>query len=127
MTLQNALGNLALDATLAQLITAVQALTAVAQAQQAAADTAAAQAQHDARMFPPRALQYARDPSDRMYVNVGAAPTTVVTPTLGTTAGAPPVWYATQGSPNSIDAREVQREMSQQTFNDVRRARWVFT
>ncbi len=125
MALQNALGGLALDATLSQLITAVQALTTVAQAQQAALDTQQAAQAHDQRMFPPRALQYARDNQDQMRVAVGSMPNTTTVTSWGA-ANAYPLWYAS-GGPAAVDARENQRELSQQTFNDVRRARWVIT
>lgn len=104
MPLQNALEDLATDSRLAELIAEV-----VSQTMNQA----------------PRALQYARTPTDQMRVSVDTG--TIVANTIQwLNANTYNGWYAT-GAPNSMDAREQQREMSQQTFNQVRTDRWVIT
>lgn len=71
-----------------------------------------------------RVLAYARDSQDRMLVN---ASTGNITASLnfGTTSNGVPSWFA-NGSPNSMDQREVQRDISTQTIQN-NRARWVIT
>lgn len=83
----------------------------------------------EADLFPTRALQYARDVSDRMRVAID------VSTDIGTLArlhglgasGGYSTWYAQTGSPTSMDPRETQKEISVQTFNQVVAQRWVFS
>lgn len=73
-----------------------------------------------------RAIPYARDINQRMYVNVGAGSVTVGSVQLwagGTYAG----YYATTGAPNSIDQREQQQQFAKSNFQQVRLNRWVFS
>lgn len=79
---------------------------------------------HAAEMFPQRALQYARDANDAMRVSATGTVATggVQLWNYGTYA----LWYGVTGSPNSMDAREQQRESTIQTFQGQRN-RWSIT
>lgn len=142
-TLTSLGSTLGTDASLQSILTAItNAATVAATAAAQAATTAAVEAMgtaidHQNEMNPPRVLQYSRVPTDdSMRVTVqNAVPVTVSSGslnvgTLGTIGWgnnnvyAP--WYAT-GAPMAMDAREAQRELSQQTFYQVRAARWVIT
>jgi hypothetical protein len=109
MTLRNAFEAMATEATAAQLVEVLEGLHEFLLQQSRAAT---------------KEIPYARDNADSMLVNVrtgnGAASLN-----FGTTSNAAPAWFA-NGSPNSMDAREVQRDMSTQTFQQ-RRARWEIT
>lgn len=112
MALRNALGDLALDETVAALTAAVEALGAYVQRQE--------------QTFPARALQYARTPTDAMRVNVDGGNVDVVRQVSMWVNGGYALWYA-GGGPNSMDVREQQRELSQQTFHQTRNSRWVIS
>jgi hypothetical protein len=75
-------------------------------------------------LYPPRALQYARDTQDQMRVVVASGAAMAVHQYWGNT-NTWPTWYST-GSGSSMDVREEQRERSLHTFQ-VQRNRWTFT
>lgn len=75
-------------------------------------------------LSPPRALQYARDSADRMRVSVDTG-TTTVGAVRWANYSIPAAWYG-DGAPNSMDERELQREMTLQTFQG-QRSRWTIT
>jgi hypothetical protein len=130
MALQNAFGALELDAT-GQAILAAITSAATTAATNAAVEAAGNYAQHQDDMFPLRTLQYSRSPADdAMFVRVNAisaGPANQVTTTNWANAAVYTGWYGTIGSPASMDPREAQKEISMQTFNDVRKQRWVIT
>lgn len=109
MTLRNAFGEMALDATVQSLVETLEGL-------------------HEYLLMKDRAgsreLSYARDSADVLRANITGG-TITASQFFGTTSNAVPGWYTT-GAPNSMDAREVQRDMSTQTFQQ-RRARWEFS
>lgn len=74
------------------------------------------------RLFPMRALQYARDSSDRMRVSVDTGSITINGVQWGT-SNTGPSFYGT-GSPNSMDAREQERTQTQMRFQS-QRGRWT--
>lgn len=94
---------------------------------------------HVAQMVPPRALQHARDPNDRMKViidNANASAPGASTSVLGNLA-AVYMWSTSStnqgyvgwyGQPQgkTIDERESQREYTMQTFKSTR-SRWTVT
>lgn len=77
-----------------------------------------------ALLFPPRALQYARDTSERMRVSVDTGAVNVNSLLWGSANGNPNS-YST-GSPNALDAREIERTQSQLHFMQ-QRAKWSLT
>lgn len=114
--LVNPLGPLALDASVQALVTAIGGLQA-----------ALADMDHMSFVTQARALQYARALDDSMRVTVQSLPAVTV---VGGTAywgntNTYPLWYST-GAPGSMDAREQQRELSDQTFR-LTRNRWTIT
>lgn len=78
----------------------------------------------EAVRFPPRALQYARDVSDQMRVIPGGGSSGVQFLQMWNSNTYAP--FNATGGPNSVDARDKIREMSQQSFRQ-QRARWVFS
>lgn len=120
MALKNALGDIALDQSVQTLNDSILQLLAAIEAQ-------GMEIQRPNEFFPPRALQYARDVSDQMRVVIGNEPTIAGLRYLQMWSGSTYANWYTNGGPNSMDMRENQREMSQQTFNNVRNGRWVIT
>lgn len=114
MALRNALGGLALDDSLVQLLLA---------------------AQREYRAHESRTIPYARDSGDRMRAVTDATSTMTLSGINTGTAGSVathwglrdtyPTWYNT-GSPSSMDAREQQRALQRQNFY-TQRARWTIT
>ncbi len=109
MTLRNAFEAMATEATAAQLVEVLEGLHEYLLAKDRASN---------------REIPYARDTNDRMHVNASTGNITAST-NFGNTSNAVPAWYAS-GGPTSMDAREIQRDMSTQTFQQ-RRARWEIT
>ena len=81
-------------------------------------------------MEQPRSLQYARNSSDCMRIEVTNAQQvfTYAHSTSGSVNGG--LYYSLWGSPQgvfTVDERWQQSEQSMQTFNQVRSNRWVFS
>lgn len=70
-------------------------------------------------------LNFARDALDRMRVVVDGGGIEVRGINFGWHGGHP-FWYGS-GSPNSMDAREVQRAQMRSNAINVRNNRWTFT
>ena len=109
MVLRNAFEDMATEATLASLVTALENLHR--------------ELDRQSQSVPPRALQYARDVEDRMRVRVDATAATPVFAYWGN-ANTNPTWYST-GAGTSIDQRSLLQEQSVANFNQVRQQRWV--
>lgn len=113
----------------------IDAMTTVAtQAAQAATTTAIdALGEYMARqagIVPQQSREFARDTSDRMHVIVGNEAGVQAKAVLGASGITTtiPLWYAIVGAGiGSMDPREQQRELSQQTFMQTRTNRWVIT
>lgn len=86
----------------------------------------------DTLLYPPRALQYARDASDQMRVNVsaalpgGAATIGYVALRMFDSNGAYAPWYASGGGVATMDQREVYEQQTREEFNQ-QVGRWTFS
>lgn len=116
MALVNPLGDLALDATVKNLTTAIDALASLLQRQ--------------ASVQPSRTLQYARTANDQMRVNIDNQPPVVVYNTSTgnaspNNAGVAPAMWSGQ-TWNYVDSRQPLAE-AQQTNYQMSRNRWIFS
>lgn len=109
MGLQNAFGDIALDASLQTLIAKI-------------VEQAVRQALND----PNKGLQYAKTISDQMRVVVDTAPATAISGINVWNNGTYATYY-TAGALQSVDKRHQQAELANSNFLFVRQTRWVIS